>query len=111
MNYKGGVGRMWVCMDCAVVFQLHSIRKNLKKNPFCPSCGDNYDVSAYKIEKPAKGQKKVRQPWTDEEIEVIKKCAAGERPPHQVAIELGRSVTSVNRRVARMRQESRVRVL
>jgi transposase-like protein len=109
MNYKGGLSKMWICEDCTFVFQLHSIRINLKKKPFCPSCGENFEVVAYSAKREPKSATKAWQRWQPAELEMANKCLMGERAPHQVAIELGRSLDSVKKCVERLRKESKLK--
>lgn len=106
MKLKGGMNKMWICEECTVVFQIYSVRKTLKRAPFCPSCGDRFEVVPYSAKKFDTGVKITRPRWKPEEIELVKKCLTGEKAPHQVAIELGRTLNSVKKYSERLRKSS-----
>lgn len=100
--------KMYICEDCTFVFQLHTSFKSTKNKPFCPKCGENLATTKYKADrltKRKKGDKIVRIKWTARELELLDKCVAGELEPHQVAIQTGRSINSVLKKIPRRREE------
>lgn len=96
--------KMFVCEECIFVFQAHSVLTNHTRKPYCPNCGDNFEVRQYQADrmvKRKKGQKLVKPPWTPSELALLDCIIAGELLPHQVAIKIGRSINSVNKRLTR----------
>ncbi|MBG9586902.1 hypothetical protein [Cytobacillus firmus] len=59
----------------------------------------------YEADRFNQGPKRIKQPWRDEEIQVIEQVMNGELLKYQAAIKLGRSIKSVRRKIERMNEE------
>lgn len=100
----------YVCYECSLTFIVYGVMKDKRyKTPFCPNCGEYYDVQKEKSTRTRKKgdstEKAPRITWTDEENKVIDECIAGKMTPGQVQILTGRSIGSIYRRKSRRIKE------
>lgn len=93
------MSNMYLCEDCTVVFQLHT-KINHRKSVHCPSCGEYFEVVKYKAERVGEDNKKIR--WTDEEVKLLMEVKRGKLQAHQVAIQTGRTINSVMKKLGRL---------
>jgi DNA-binding NarL/FixJ family response regulator len=73
--------------------------KNTRK-VFCPNCGNNENVNAYKSLRTASQRTPIL--WKDSEERELKRMFDEGLMPHQIAIHLGRSTGSVREKLRRM---------
>lgn len=76
----------YVCRDCDFIFYLGTWK--LKKNPFCPKCGENIATEKCDIH---------RRYWTTKEVDLIDKVIKGELSKTHVAQMTGRTYEAVQR--------------
>lgn len=96
--------RHYVCKDCDAIFTVYISEKNRKK-PCCPWCADSVSVYPYTAERNGK-DKHTKQRWSDTELDVLREVVERREMPYRAAMRVGRSVNSVTKKVARMRQEA-----
>lgn len=95
--------KLWECRYCSTRFEVHT--KPRKSRPYCPGCGDIYDVRA--VKKPREAKKKAWRSgeYTAEEEKIVFRILEGTLVPSQAAPMLGRSVAAVSSKATRMRKE------
>lgn len=94
----------WLCDDCTFVFQTFGRKqRGGRRAYYCPKCGDNVAVTEYVADRFNKNR--VYQVWKDEELKVLEQVMKGELLKYQAAIQLGRSIKSVRRKIERLNEE------
>lgn len=89
----------YICNDCVLVFETHG-KLGPRKIAYCPNCGDN--VATTKYSTPLKESK--RRGWSEEELELLKRCITGELMIYAVAAKLGRTSKSISRQIHRLKK-------
>jgi DNA replicative helicase MCM subunit Mcm2 (Cdc46/Mcm family) len=92
--------RWFMCEHCTFVFQTHSQFSKNNRSVHCPNCGKSDGVMKYESQR--YNHQKTRIDWKEDEIaELVKEFNDG-LMPHQIAINLGRSIGSVREKLRRM---------
>jgi transcription initiation factor IIE alpha subunit len=94
--------KWYTCNECNFTFTIYK-QMGKGRTPLCPNCGDNVEV--VKIVPNAINSRESYQPWTNEEIEVVRKVVNRELLPYQGALILDRSISSVACKARRMRRK------
>lgn len=96
------VNDAYICTECIFVFNVFSKRidgRGVRHGFYCPSCGEHFAVIPYVKE--SSTYKRIA--WTPEETKELKNYMGRDIPPHQIAVLLGRSLSSVKNRVRYLR--------
>ena len=94
----------YFCGDCLLPSTVYKLPAKGKKY-VCPYCGDSVEVSKYEgLHRPT-GEKGKKIRWQPQELEIIEDVIEGKKTQMQAAHILGRSVHSVQKKVARTKEE------
>lgn len=108
--YYKNMRNRFLCIDCGLSFQVLGVLSDKRKaRPFCPECGEHWEVRSEKSvranEEEKRGEKTVYIRWTEEENNLMDDCISGKLTPNQVSNLTGRPIGSVYRKKARRIEE------
>src|SRR5690348_877862 len=95
--------KSFICEECVFIFTIYASLRVRK--PYCPNCGDNFEVHIHNADRHSPEGRHVKIRWTETELDLLDSIIAGELLPSQVAMMTGRPTNAVVKRLGRRRRE------